>query len=75
MEKLEKQMNANDNGQNDNGHYHSNDNGQKLVQWCEKNKTFLCNTAFQHKTKPHSNTVKLSYQLKHQQSTSHIQPN
>ena len=26
-----------------------NDNGQKLVEWCENNNKCLCNTAFQHK--------------------------
>ena len=25
---------------------HRNDNGQKLVEWCENNKKFLCNTVF-----------------------------
>ena len=28
---------------------HRNDNGQTLVEWCENNNKFLCNTAFQHK--------------------------
>ena len=26
-----------------------NENGQKLVEWCENNNKCLCNTAFQHK--------------------------
>ena len=51
-----------------------NDNGQKLVEWCDKNNKLLSNITFKHKQSHVRNMIKLNYQLKYQQSMSHIQP-